>query len=92
MPGPLLFRHGLVFGFLPVVHFFPVVGHFLVLGARLGRALVGLLGGPRTPAHPGAAAGSFSGGLIPEGKDGSAAALTIPHGPRLRAWGQRASK
>jgi hypothetical protein len=44
------------------------------------------------PALPGAAAGVFSGGLIPEGKNGSAAALTIPHGPRLRAWGQRASK
>ena len=38
------------------------------------------LAGPRTSALPGAAAGAFSGGLIPEGKNGSAAALTIPHG------------
>ena len=38
------------------------------------------LAGPRPPAFPGAAAGTFSGGLIPECKNGSAAALTIPHG------------
>ena len=44
------------------------------------------------PMRAGAAAGAFSGGLIPEAKNGSATALRVAHGPRLRAWGQRASK
>jgi len=44
---------------------------------------------PRSPARR---PELFSGGLIPEGKNGSATALTVAHGPRLRAWDQRASK
>ena len=61
-------------------------------------------GGDREDPHPpgparqgpaaraGAAAAAFSGSLIPEGKNSSATALRVAHGPRLRAWGQRASK
>ena len=61
-------------------------------------------GGDREDPHPpgparqgpaaraGAAAAAFSGSLIPEGKNGSATALRVAHGPRLRAWGQCASK
>jgi hypothetical protein len=47
---------------------------------------------PRAAPHTGAVAGAFSAGLIPEGKNGYATALRVAHGPRLRAWGQRASK
>ena len=43
-------------------------------------------------ARAGAAAGAFSGGLIPEGVNGSATALRVAYGPRLHAWGQRASR
>jgi len=46
----------------------------------------------RAAPHTSAAAGAFSGSLIPEGKNDSATALRVAHGSRLRAWGQRASK
>ena len=68
-------------------------GAFRIIAAIVAPAvIVKILTRQGSAARAGAEAGAFSGGLIPEGMNGSATALRVLHGPPLRAWGQPSSK